>query len=58
MLFSKGDMAAYTESLPLKYQPGTMFNYSSGNSNILSKIIRNTVGEKEYADFTKNCFIK
>ncbi|HJS54396.1 MAG TPA: serine hydrolase [Chitinophagaceae bacterium] len=51
MLFSKGDMAAYTEALPLKYQPGTVFNYSSGNSNILSKIIRNTVGEKEYAAF-------
>jgi len=51
MLFSKGDMAAYTERLSLKYEPGTVFNYSGGNSNILSKIIRQTVGEKEYAAF-------
>src|SRR5258705_5542996 len=54
MLFSKGDMAAYTESLSLKYEPGTVFNYSSGNSNILSKIIRQTVGEKDYAAFPYN----
>lgn len=51
MLFSKGDMAAYVESLPLKHDPGTVFNYTSGNSNILSKIIRTTVGEKDYAAF-------
>ncbi|TMI97257.1 MAG: serine hydrolase [Bacteroidetes bacterium] len=54
MLFSKGDMAAYTESLPLKNEPGTVFNYSSGNSNILSRIIRQTVGEKDYAAFPYN----
>lgn len=54
MLFSKGDMAAYTESLSLKYEPGTVFNYSSGNSNILSRIIRQAVGEKDYAAFPYN----
>ena len=37
MLFNKGDMAAYTASLSLKYDPGTVFNYSSGNTNILSR---------------------
>ena len=51
MLFRKGDMAAYTASLPLKYDPGKVFNYSSGNSNILSKVIRQIVGEKDYAAF-------
>jgi len=51
MLFRKGDMAAYTASLTLKYQPGTVFNYSSGNSNILSKVIRQTVGERDYTAF-------
>jgi len=51
MLFNKGDMGAYTASLPLKYEPGTVFNYSSGNSNILSRIIRKTVGEQDYAAF-------
>lgn len=51
MLFNKGDMAAYTAGLPLKYEPGTVFNYSSGNSNILSRIIRKTVGEEAYSGF-------
>ena len=51
MLFEKGDMAAYAASLPLKYEPGTVWNYSGGNSNILSRIIRQTVGEAEYKTF-------
>ncbi len=51
MLFNKGDMGAYTANLPLKHEPGTVFNYSSGNSNILSRIIRKTVGEQAYAAF-------
>jgi CubicO group peptidase (beta-lactamase class C family) len=54
MLFNKGDMAAYVESLPLKTKPGTEFYYSSGNSNILSRMVRNTVGEKEYHAFPYN----
>ena len=48
MLFNKADMAGYTASLPLKVAPGSKFYYSSGNSNILSGIIRSTVGEKDY----------
>jgi CubicO group peptidase (beta-lactamase class C family) len=51
MLFKHGDMAGFTAQLPLKYEPGTVFNYSSGNSNILSRIIRHTVGEKNYIAF-------
>lgn len=51
MLFSKGDMAAYAASRPLQHQPGTVFNYTSGNTNIISRIIRNTVGETAYAAF-------
>ncbi|MFT3945773.1 MAG: serine hydrolase [Agriterribacter sp.] len=51
MLFRKGDMAGYAESLPLKYPPGMVFNYSSGNSNILSGIIKRTVGKNDYASF-------
>ena len=59
MLFRQGDMAAYTASLPLKYRPGTVFNYSSGNSNILSKVIRQVVGEKNYVAFPyKELFYK
>ena len=54
MLFNKGNMAEYTETLPLKTQPGSEFYYSSGNSNILSGIVRNTVGEKDYHAFPYN----
>jgi CubicO group peptidase (beta-lactamase class C family) len=59
MLFSKGDMAAYTAGLDLKYEPGTVFNYSSGNSNILSSVIRHTIGENNYTSFPyKELFYK
>lgn len=51
MLFRKGNMADYAERLPLKYTPGTVFNYSSGNSNILSDIIKRTVAREDYASF-------
>ena len=51
MLFKEGDMAAFTARLPLKYEPGTVFNYSSGNANILSRIIRQTIGDRAYAAF-------
>jgi CubicO group peptidase (beta-lactamase class C family) len=51
MLFRKGDMAAFTASQPLQYKPGSVFSYSSGNSNILSRIIRYSVGEKKYHSF-------
>jgi len=51
MLYKKDDMAAYAASLSLAHPPGTVFNYSSGNSNILSRVIRQTVGEKNYAAY-------
>ncbi|MGZ3858352.1 MAG: serine hydrolase domain-containing protein [Flavisolibacter sp.] len=51
MLFNKGDMAGFTASQPLKYRPGSEFYYSSGNSNLLSGIIRHIVGEANYHTF-------
>lgn len=51
MLFQNGNMAAYVLARPLIHEPGTVFNYSSGNSNLLSLIIRKTVGEKNYHSF-------
>ncbi|HXB28632.1 MAG TPA: serine hydrolase, partial [Puia sp.] len=48
MLFQKSDMAAFAASHPLKFRPGSVFHYSSGNSNILSRIIRQTVGDSLY----------
>jgi CubicO group peptidase (beta-lactamase class C family) len=51
MLFKQSDMAAFTAKLPLKYTPGSMFYYSSGNANIISRIIRQTVGDSIYSAF-------
>jgi len=46
MLFGEGkdDVAAYTAQLPLAHEPGTFFNYSSGTTNVLSRIVADQVG--------------
>ena len=46
MLFGEGqrDMAAFAAGRPLAHAPGTVFNYSSGTTNILSRIVADLVG--------------
>ena len=46
MLYGTGadDMAAYAASLPLAHQPGTHWNYSSGTTNIVARIVGDVVG--------------
>ncbi len=46
MLFGEGkeDMAGYVAALPLAHEPGTFFNYSSGTTNVLSRIVADEVG--------------
>ena len=46
MLFGDGkeDMAAFTAALPLAHEPGTFYNYSSGTTNVLSRIVADIVG--------------
>ncbi len=46
MLYGEGkdDMAAYTAALPLAHKPGTVFNYSSGTTNVLSRVVADLVG--------------
>jgi CubicO group peptidase (beta-lactamase class C family) len=51
MLFQKADMGGYTASRPLKDRPGSVFYYSSGNANILSRIIRQAAGDSLYYSF-------
>lgn len=51
MLFNRGNMADYMEKLPLKQQPGTAFYYSSGNSNLLSGIIKRLLPTQQYHAF-------
>jgi len=48
MLFLKPDAAAIAAAKSLKYEPGTYFYYSSGTTNIISKILRNQLGEENY----------
>ena len=46
MLFGIGsqDVAGYAIGKPLVHTPGTVFNYSSGTSNIVARIVGDTVG--------------
>jgi CubicO group peptidase (beta-lactamase class C family) len=56
MLFGSGqpDMAAFAASKPLVADPGTTFCYSSGTSNIVSRIVRDLVGPgDDYASFLR-----
>jgi CubicO group peptidase (beta-lactamase class C family) len=53
MLFTVPDTAAYASSRPLSATPGSVWSYSSGTANILSAIIRQTVGESEYTSWPR-----
>ncbi len=44
MLFLEPDMAAFASRAPLKAPPGTAWEYTSGNTLLLSSIIRDAVG--------------
>ncbi len=45
MLFEAGDMGAMAAALPLKDAPGTIWSYSSGTTNILSRIVFHATGD-------------
>jgi CubicO group peptidase (beta-lactamase class C family) len=49
MLFGEGahDHASYAAALPLDHAPGTFWNYSSGTTNIITRIIGDLVGGGE-----------
>jgi len=51
MFILSDDKARYAASRKLRHEPGTFFEYSSGTTNILSGIIRETVGEDNYHRF-------
>jgi CubicO group peptidase (beta-lactamase class C family) len=54
MLFGEGkdNMAHFTAQLPLAHEPDTVFNYSSGTTNVLSRIVADQVGYGEaYRDY-------
>ncbi len=49
MLFGEGsaDHATYAAALPLVHEPGTVWNYSSGTTNIIARIVGDVVGDGE-----------
>jgi len=49
MLFGSGkdDVAAYAAAFPLIHKPGTVWNYSSGTTNIVARIVGDAVGGGE-----------
>jgi CubicO group peptidase (beta-lactamase class C family) len=58
MLYGAGkdDMAGYAAALPLLHSPGTVWNYSSGTTNIVSRIVGDAVGgsQEEMAAFLRD----
>ena len=55
MLFGAGKdhVAAYAEALPLIHEPGSVFNYSSGTTNIISAICDRAIKANGLADSTE-----
>jgi CubicO group peptidase (beta-lactamase class C family) len=47
MLFAsgKGDVAGYAAALPLEHEPGSFFSYSSGTTNIVSRVLGRALGK-------------
>lgn len=48
MLFRKKDAGAFAAQSTLEHEPNTHWYYSSGTTNIISRIIRHTVGDEHY----------
>lgn len=55
MLFGNGrlDTAEYAAGHPLEAEPGTLWHYSSGTSNILSGIVRDTIAARNSEDYRR-----
>jgi len=61
MLFGPGqeDVVAYTADRPLRHQPGEVFNYSSGTSNLLAAALGGVVGgQAEMVTFAEEKLFK
>lgn len=58
MLGEKADMGGFAASKKLQREPGSKFYYSSGNSNILARIIRHKLDAKNYYNFPYTAFFR
>jgi CubicO group peptidase (beta-lactamase class C family) len=53
MLFDTADMAAFAASREPARDPGTSWQYSSGTSMILSRVLREALGDDAYHEFPR-----
>lgn len=54
MLFHKQNTGAFAADMPLETEPDKKWSYSSGTTNIISRVIRQTIGNQaEYASFPR-----
>lgn len=55
MLFLRGDMGGYAAAKPLEHPPGAVWQYSSGTTNLLSRMVWQTVGGSlaSYRDYAR-----
>jgi CubicO group peptidase (beta-lactamase class C family) len=51
MLFRKKDAGGFAAESKLQDQPNTKWYYSSGSNNIISRIVRQTIGDQDYYQF-------
>lgn len=58
MLLGIPDMAAYAIDQPLAFEPGARWSYSSGATNIIARILRQTVGEADYHAFPRRALFE
>lgn len=45
LMFASGDLAGFAAAKPLVAQPGTLWHYSTGTSNILGRIVAEAAGD-------------
>lgn len=54
MLYTTGDTGGFAINQPLQDTPGTVFSYSSGTSNIISRILRDAfAGQYDYLNYPR-----
>jgi len=59
MFIRSDDKGGYAASKELVHEPGSFFQYSSGTTNLISRMIRHTVGDEAYYKFPyENLFYK
>ncbi len=58
MLLRTPDMASYAANKRLIAEPGSRWRYSSGTTNILSRVIRRAVGHSDYHSFPHRALFK